>query len=366
MSPRRLILSYVSGHGFGHAARVCEVLRALRGRLPDLDYAIRSPLARWFFDFNLGLEFAYAPARLDVGVVQTDSLSPDLPATQRAYAALDAGAARLIAAEVSAVAPLRPALVLADIPALAFDVAEQLGVPGVAMSNFSWDWIYADYAQASPAFSPLVERLRASYGRAALLLRLPLHGDMSAFPRIRDVPLVARRAALSADAVRGRLSLPHDQRLVLLSFGGMGLYLRAVPRLPGVAFLMTGGTAVGDAPPSGCRTITHDAMTRAGVRYEDLVGACDAVMTKPGYGIVAECIANRTPMVYTARGRFAEYDCLLAGIEAHLTSAFISQDDLSSGRWSAALDAVFARGRRATTVRTDGADVAADVLASLL
>ena len=82
------------------------------------------------------------------------------------------------------------------------------------------------------------------------------------------------------------------------------------------------------------------------VRYEDLVGACDAVMTKPGYGIVAECIANGTPMVYTARGRFAEYDCLVAGIEAHLPNAFISQDDLHAGRWSDALETVFARGRR--------------------
>ena len=72
------ILCYVSGHGFGHAARVCEVLRALRARRPDVEPMIRSPLARWFFDFNLGGSFEYAHCQLDVGVVQADSLSVDL------------------------------------------------------------------------------------------------------------------------------------------------------------------------------------------------------------------------------------------------------------------------------------------------
>ena len=34
------ILCYVSGHGFGHAARVCEVLRAVRALRPDVELVI--------------------------------------------------------------------------------------------------------------------------------------------------------------------------------------------------------------------------------------------------------------------------------------------------------------------------------------
>ena len=101
------------------------------------------------------------------------------------------------------------------------------------------------------------------------------------------------------------------------------------------------------------------------MRYEDLVGACDAVMTKPGYGIVAECIANGTPLIYTSRGRFAEYACLVAGIQAHLTHAFISNDDLLAGRWAAALESVLEAPRRTPSVRIDGAEVAAAVLEAI-
>jgi UDP:flavonoid glycosyltransferase YjiC (YdhE family) len=366
MPPAPVVLCYVSGHGFGHAARVAEVLRALRARRPDVACAIRSPLARWFFDFNLGFSCMHGEARLDVGAVQADSLAVDLQATQRAYAAIDADAERLIDAEIAAVAPQRPAVVFADIPALAFEIARRLSVPGIAMANFSWDWIYADYAQVLPGFAPLVAALRAAYGRATLLLRLPLHGDLSAFPRIRDLPLVARRAGRDRSAVRAALGLPRDQRLVLISFGGLGLRLPRAPRLAGVTFVVTGGAAIDDVPPSGWRAVTHAEMTGAGVRYEDLVGACDVVMTKPGYGIVADCIANGTPMLYTERGRFAEYDCLVSGIHSHLPNAFISRDDLQAGRWAAGLDRLFSEPRRAPGIRIDGAEVAAETLAALL
>jgi UDP:flavonoid glycosyltransferase YjiC (YdhE family) len=152
---------------------------------------------------------------------------------------------------------------------------------------------------------------------------------------------------------------------VLLSFGGIGLEIERAPAVRGVSFVSTGGAAAGGAGTRGCRSLTHAEMTAAGVRYEDLVGACDAVMTKPGYGIVAECIANGTPIVYTARGRFAEYACLVAGIEAHLPNAFIANDDLRRGRWGAALEAVLDQPRRAAAARIDGAEQAATVLSSL-
>jgi len=257
------------------------------------------------------------------------------------------------------------ALVLGDIPALAFEVAARLGVPGVALANFSWDWIFADYAGDLPAFEPLVAQQRAAYARATLLLRLPMYGDLSAFPRVRDIPLVARRAQLPAAEARARLDLPRRERLVLVSFGGLGLELPPTPHLRGVAFVSTSGAVTGGAP-IGCRVLTHAELTSAGVRYQDLVAACDAVLTKPGYSIVAECIANGTPIVYTARGRFAEYECLVAGIEAHLPNAFISNQDLLDGRWAPALEAVLGQDRRDPGLRIDGAQVAADALAEFL
>jgi hypothetical protein len=357
------LVCYISGHGFGHAVRVLEVLRAFRRRRPECALHIRTTVPRWFIESGLGGAFTHTAVRLDVGAVQRDSLSLDPQATLHAYAALTAHTRELIAAEVGALAPLRPALVFADIPALAFDIARQLDVPSVAMTNFSWDWIYADYVGDLPAYQPLVDELRRSYAQATTLLRLPFHGDLSAFPHIRDIPLVARRAVLSGGETRRRLDLPRRDRLVLLSFGGIGIALTQVPAAPpGVTYVATQSAADGATVPGTCRFIANADLTARGVRYEDLVAAADAVITKPGYGIVADCIANGTAMIYTPRGRFAEYDHLVRGIATHLPHAFISNDDLYAGRWSAALDAVLAQPRRRTEIDVSGATVAAEAL----
>jgi L-arabinokinase len=358
---------YISGHGLGHAARTIEVLRALRARRPDLRFVLRTPVERGFFDFNFGGDFSHGATRLDIGAVQSDSLSVDVEASLRSYMEILQSKQRLIDAEVDALAPQPPALVFADIPGLAFDVAERLGVPSIGMTNFSWDWIYADYVRDFPAYLPIVDDLRRSYGRATLLLRLPMHGDLGAFPRRRDIPLVARLATLDRATVRNRLDLGLDGRTVLLSFGGMGVRLaNGAPKMKGVRFLVTQSTAVGSSSVPGATVLTDRQMAAAGVRYEDLVGASDVVMTKPGYGIVAECIANGTPMLYTSRGRFAEYERLVEGIRAHLPHAFINNDDLRAGCWEAALERIFSEPRRAPTADVSGAECAADVLLAVL
>ena len=361
------LVCYISGHGFGHAVRVLEVLRELRTRRPECAFHLRTTVPRWFIAAGLGGPFTYAPVCLDIGAVQRDSLSVDPHATVQAYAALAAHTPQLIAAEVRALEPFRPALVFADIPALAFDVARLLAVPGVAMTNFSWDWIYADYVRDLPAYQSVVDELRVSYAQATLLLRLPFHGDLSTFPRIRDIPLVARRARLTPVETRERLSLPQHDRIVLLSFGGIGIELRTVPAPPrGVMYLATQSARLGAPVPLGCRFLANADLAAFDVRYEDLVAAADAVLTKPGYGIVADCIANGTAMIYTSRGRFAEYDCLVRGIETHLPHAFLSNADFYAGRWDAALDAVLAQPARQVDIDVNGAGVAAELLAGLL
>jgi hypothetical protein len=86
--------------------------------------------------------------------------------------------------------------VVADVPAAAFEIAARADVPSIGLANFTWDWIYEPFLTEMPECAPLVDHLRAHYAQATLLLRLPFHGDMSAFPHIEDVPLIGRvRAA---------------------------------------------------------------------------------------------------------------------------------------------------------------------------
>ncbi|HXH07065.1 MAG TPA: hypothetical protein VNI83_10790, partial [Vicinamibacterales bacterium] len=101
------------------------------------------------------------------------------------------------------------------------------------------------------------------------------------------------------------------------------------------------------------------AIYGRGWRYEDLVAAADVVVTKPGYGIIAECIANGAGLLYTSRGPFREYDVLVREMPRYLRCGFIDQEALRAGRWRAALDAVLASPPPPERPRVDGAEVVA-------
>jgi L-arabinokinase len=103
--------------------------------------------------------------------------------------------------------------------------------------------------------------------------------------------------------------------------------------------LLTGPLADG-APPANARRVDGPELEAAGLRYEDLVAAADAVLTKPGYGIVTDCIAARTRLVYTERGDFAEYPVMVAEMPRYLPAVHAANDDVREGRLHSALSAV--------------------------
>jgi len=88
----------------------------------------------------------------------------------------------------------------------------------------------------------------------------------------------------------------------------------------------------------------------------------DAVITKPGYGILSESIATGTPLLYTSRGTFREYPILVEAIERFTRSRFIDQKDLFAGRWRASLRALQTQPPSRETMAVDGADVIARLI----
>jgi UDP-N-acetylglucosamine:LPS N-acetylglucosamine transferase len=89
------------------------------------------------------------------------------------------------------------------------------------------------------------------------------------------------------------------------------------------------------------------------------VAAADVVVSKPGYGIVSECLANGTALLYTSRGRFVEYDVFVEQMPRILRCRYLSQEDLRAGRWAPAVRALADQPPPPDRPRIDGADVAA-------
>jgi L-arabinokinase len=175
--------------------------------------------------------------------------------------------------------------------------------------------------------------------------------------------------------VREAFGLPRDERLALVSFGGYGVHgldLEALSRLEGYRIVMSGATPIGarslqDVGPRGSLIpLDEPAMYARGYRYEDIVRAVDVVVTKPGYGIIAECLANDSAILYTSRGHFAEYEVLVAGMPRYLRAGFIGHDDLFAANWRPHLDRLLAQPAPPECARVDGAEVAAARLLSIM
>jgi L-arabinokinase len=89
-------------------------------------------------------------------------------------------------------------------------------------------------------------------------------------------------------------------------------------------------------------------------------------VTKQGYGIVSECIANETAVLYTSRGHFPEYDVIVKEMPQYVRSAFIEQNDLFAGKWEPHLDKLIAQPKPKKKADTSGAEEAAETLLKTL
>ena len=364
-----MIALYVSGHGFGHASRQIEVINALLARRPSLALAVVSDASPRLFARTVRGRITCVTRPCDTGVAQIDSLLFDATAT---IARAETFHRHLEARAADEAAWLRTTgvhLVVGDIPPLAFAAARAAGLPSVAIGNFTWDWIYAGFEEASSA-PALLPAIRAAYRQATVAWQMPIGGGFGVFPQVRDLPMIARHARHTPVQVRRALGLPEDRPLVLVSFGGYGA---AGPRFElldcldrwGVVLVVEGGRT-GTPLPAGLLEVEEDFLYAQGFRYEDLVSAVDAVVTKPGYGILSECIANGTAMLYTSRGHFPEYDVMVAEMPRYLRCRFIEQEALLGGRWRRALESLLAQPPPPERLPTDGADVAAERLLDMI
>ena len=184
---------------------------------------------------------------------------------------------------------------------------------------------------------------------------------MQMFERCEAIPWITRFSALTKQQAREKFALPHSATIVLITFGGYGLdrlAWQAIARQQEFYFVTTGNT----------QRAADNILVLASAQdhYEDLVRAADVIVTKPGYGIVADAIAHRVPVLYTDRGDFPEYPRLVQALKECATAAYISQGDLLAGRLSTHIMQLLHAEENWPAVDTDGAGKAAQGISALL
>jgi hypothetical protein len=172
---------------------------------------------------------------------------------------------------------------------------------------------------------------------------------------MEDIPLVARHSRTPRSELRRKLALPEDRKIGLIGYTRLDLSEKALKKIKQLSseylFLI-------HAPLKWGASI-FKSVDKKEISFVDMVHMADFVMTKPGYGMVSECLSHGTPMIYSDRGLFPEYPILVAGIKSQLSSCYMPQEDLYSGNWGPYLKELAGQPRRQPDIKTNGALMAA-------
>jgi len=331
----KTVAYYITAHGYGHGTRSCDVLNALHAADPEIQIVVKTDLPLAFMQSRLPSAIKIVPGAFDTGLIQKDSIHIDLEASIEAIERLYARESNLIAEEMEFIERENIGVVVADIPAIPLEAAKRSGVPAIATGNFGWDWIYSDFVKFDPRWQTYVDKFRAVYQQTDLLLRQPFAEPMSAFPNQIDLPLLAKPGTNRREMIAEATGADPGRKWVLLSFTSLNLDSTALENLAHLRKCALFSVEPLEWPNSAIKCLKRSLAT-----FADLLASMDVVVTKPGFGIVSDCIANNKPIIYTGRENFLEYPILVEGIEKYCRHAFIPGAELYAGGLGRALEEI--------------------------
>lgn len=200
-------------------------------------------------------------------------------------------------------------LIISDIVPFAFQIANTAGIQSLAIANFTWRDIYRPHL--SPIFLPYFEELTAQYHLATKALALYPAFPMTCFSNPTPVPIVGRVGQNIRSELTVRYKIPPEYRIGLIYPSGYGMKGVHWDRLAH----LTGWHFIGIYPLPGA-PVNFSRIPKTAFRYPDMTASVDLVISKLGYGTVAESLLNGTPLAYLPRDDFAEFPILEDAVNA--------------------------------------------------
>ncbi len=325
--PQPILYLAITNHGFGHATRAASIAAEIQRLNPEILLILVTTAPRSLLEAYIPGHFIHRPRAFDVGVIQSDSLTIDKPATLEKLQQIKQQQRSIIASEANFIKQNRVGLVLADIPPLAAPIAVSAGVPGWMMGNFGWDFIYRDWGGE---FIEMADWIAACFRQCDRLFRMPFHESMSAFSNITDVGLTGVNPRFeSAELLeKFNLSTTPKENTILMTFGGLGLNripYKNMQRFPNHRFLCFDL----NAPDLPNLIKIDDSLYRP----IDLMPLCSRLISKPGYSTFSEACRLDVPIVSLTREGFAESPILLEGIRDYANHQVLTPEDFFEGDW---------------------------------
>lgn len=351
---------YLSAHGFGHIGQTAPVIDALARRLPDVRLTILTAAPAFKIAERFGQRHTLIYNENDVGMQQSSALEVDVGGSWSAYGAFHAAWNEKVRVEARRLEQLRPDLVLANVPYLPLAAARAAEIPAVAMCSLDWAGIFAHYfaSRGEPAQRILGE-MQAAYESAVRFLRPEPSMAMPHLGNTKAIGPIAQVGRSARSIVEERVGLRADERLVMVSLGGMEFRppIEDWPSLEGLRLIVPGSWK--------SRHPQTVAFEDLGMPFIDALASSDLLIAKPGYGSFVEAVCHGIPVLYIERANWPEADAMIGWLRRYGVCARLSPTDLKLGALVDAVTVLLVKPQVSPRAPTGAAEAAEEIIAIL-
>ena len=329
------LLVDITAHGFGHLAQTAPVVNALVRRLPNLRVTVRSAVPLAILQQRFECQFQHIPLAIDFGMQMIDAVEVDVANSLLAYRNYHAHWSEKVALAAAEMAALKPDVLLANVPYLSLAAAKQVSIPAIAMCCLNWADIYRHYAGDTPTEKLIYQQMLNAYNSASVFYKIQPTMPMSDLHNAQMIGPIAQLGRNRRAEIDQLLKLNTADKLVVIGMGGINyrLPVEQWPSFSGVHWIV----------PAEWKITRNDvsSLAQLPLSFSDVLASCDAVITKPGYGMFAEAACGGVPVLYVSRGDWPEQPYLLAWLKQQGVCREVSAAQLFTGSFADELQALW-------------------------
>jgi len=325
------LLVDISAHGYGHASMTAVVVNELAARVPHLLVTVRTSVPYDFLLQRFSCSIRHLPVAFDFGMHMGNALDIEIQSSLMAYKSFHDNWEAKVDREAAKLGTLQPDLLLSNIPYLTLAAARRAGVPSVGLCCLNWADIYRHFAVDTEGFRKIHAQMLGAYNSADIFFRVAPAMPMQGLNNLRDLPPIVVAASNRRSELAHRLSLKHNEQVVLVSMGGIDFFLQMQKWAPieGVRWLLPGSWRISRPDMTGIEGL--------GLPFSDILASCDAVLTKPGYNTFVEASCAGVPVLYVARRGWPEEPYLVQWMQVNGVCLEVDRLMLGRGKLQEAL-----------------------------
>jgi hypothetical protein len=341
----------ISGHGFGHVAQTAPVLNRLHALLPHLRITLRTTVPIAHLRSRIGAPFEYMASEGDIGMAMTSAIDVHSAASRAAYRKFHENWDARVDEEARLLRDLGADMVFSNVGYLPLAGAQRAGIQNAAMCSLNWADIYRHYT----GDDRIAGQIHDCYAKADAFLRVTPGMAMETLPNLVPVAPVAAVGENRRDELDHRMGLSREERLVLVSMGGIAsrLPMERWPRMDGVRWLVQNDWRVDRSDVIALESLP--------LHFGDLLASSDALLCKPGYGSFVEAACSGIPVLFVSRPDWPEAPPLAAWLQQHGMCAEVGRAQLENGLFGKILSGLWNM-PQVTPPKAEGATQAANWL----